>query len=309
MTTRGGQSADTMRADLAAFDDYLRVERGASPATRDAYRRDLQRFADALMDAGCADWSAVGADQVQRYAASRHRQGLGARSLARALASIRALYAWLLREGRVGANPAADLRAPRQQRALPHTLQVEEVEQLLRLPDSGPLARRDQAILELFYSAGLRLAELAGLDVDKLDLGEGVARVTGKGRKTRLAPIGGPACEALRLWLRDRSAWVAVDEPAVFVSQRGSRLSHRAIQQRVGARARQLGLPQRLHPHMLRHSFATHLLESSGDLRAVQELLGHADIATTQIYTHLDFSHLADVYERAHPRARRRGKG
>ncbi len=298
-----------MLADLAAFDDYLRVERAASPATRDAYRRDLTRFAAALADAGCGDWSGVSTDDVQRYAAARHRQGLGARSLARALASIRALYAWLLREGRVGANPAADLRAPRQQRTLPRTLQVEEVEQLLRLPDSGPLARRDQAILELFYSAGLRLAELAGLDVDALDLGEGVARVTGKGRKTRLAPIGGPARQALRVWLQDRNAWAAEGEQAVFVSRRGSRLSHRAIQQRVAARARQLGLPQRLHPHMLRHSFATHLLESSGDLRAVQELLGHADIATTQIYTHLDFSHLADVYERAHPRARRRGKG
>ncbi len=177
---------------------------------------------------------------------------------------------------------------------------------VMALPDTGPLARRDRALLELFYSAGVRLAELAGLDVEAVDLAEGSARVMGKGRKTRIVPIGGPARSALRAWLRDRADWARPGEPALFVSRRGGRLSRRAIQQRLARRAQQLGLPQHLHPHMLRHSFATHLLESSGDLRAVQELLGHADIATTQVYTHLDFSHLADVYERAHPRARRR---
>lgn len=306
MTKAADQPASELVQVLQDFDDYLRIERGASPATRDAYRRDLRRFAGFLATEGLRDWSAIHTDDVRRFIAARHRQGLGGRSLARALAAIRALFAWLLREGRAGFDPAAGLRAPREQRSLPRTLQVEELEQLLDLPGSDPLARRDRALLELFYSAGLRLAELAALDVDAIDLGEGIARVTGKGRKTRLAPIGRPARKALGAWLRDRAGWADADEPALFVTRRGTRLSRRAIQQRVDRRARQLGLPQRLHPHMLRHSFATHLLESSGDLRAVQELLGHADIATTQVYTHLDFSHLAEVYERSHPRARRR---
>ncbi len=299
-------ASSALVADLRAFDDYLRVERNAAVATRTAYRRDLERFAATLAAAGCGAWAEVHADHVRRHLASRHRAGSGPRTIARGLAAIRALFAWLLREGRVGANPAAELRPPRHTRPLPKTLQIEAIEQLMALPDTGPLARRDRALLELFYSAGVRLAELAGLDVEAVDLAEGSARVMGKGRKTRIVPIGGPARSALRAWLRDRADWARPGEPALFVSRRGGRLSRRAIQQRLARRAQQLGLPQHLHPHMLRHSFATHLLESSGDLRAVQELLGHADIATTQVYTHLDFSHLADVYERAHPRARRR---
>jgi integrase/recombinase XerC len=300
---------DALHAELQAFDDYLRVERGASPATRSAYRRDLLTFAAFLAEDACTGWAAVHSDHVLRFIGQRHRRGIGGRSLARALAAIRALYAWLLREGRVAFDPAAGLRAPREQRGLPRTLQVEDVERLLQLPQDDPLGCRDRAILELFYSSGLRLAELAGLDVDRLDLGEGLVRVLGKGRKVRDVPVGRPARDALAIWLSNRADWVGADEPALFVSRRGRRLSARAIQQRLQQRARQLGLPQRVHPHMLRHSFATHMLESSGDLRAVQELLGHANIATTQVYTHLDFSHLAEVYERAHPRARRRGKG
>lgn len=301
-------STQALREDLRAFDDYLRVERGASPATRSAYRRDLIAFADFLADDPCTCWRDVHSDHVLRFVAQRHRRGIGGRSLARALAAIRALYAWLLREGRADLDPAAGLRAPREQRQLPRTLQVEDLEQLLQLPGDDPLSRRDRAMLELFYSSGLRLAELANLDIDALDLGAGLVRVLGKGRKVREVPVGRPAREALRAWLRERADCAAPDEHAVFVSRRGRRLSHRAIQERLQRRARQLGLPQRVHPHMLRHSFATHMLESSGDLRAVQELLGHANIATTQVYTHLDFSHLADVYERAHPRARRRNK-
>lgn len=300
-TTSGAPSA------LDAFDDYLRVERNASGATRSGYRRDLDRFVAFLQGESCDDWDRVDSDMVQRFVAREHRRGLSGRSLARSLAAIRALFAWLLREGRVGRDPAADIRPPRTGRPLPRTLEVEEIERLVTIPGDDPLARRDRALLELFYSGGLRLAEIAGLDVSGLDLGEGVARVTGKGRRTRLVPVGRPARAALVAWLQVRGSWADPDQPALFVTARGARLSRRSIQARVAHWGRRLGLPQHVHPHMLRHSFATHLLESSGDLRAVQELLGHADIATTQVYTHLDFGHLAEVYERAHPRARRRG--
>lgn len=292
---------------LESFDSYLRVERNASAATRAAYRRDLSRFTAFLAAEGCNDWARVDTDLVQRFVAREHRRGLTGRSLARSLAAIRSLFAWLLREGRVGRDPAADVRPPRAGRPLPRTLEVEEIERLVAVPGDDPLARRDRALLELFYSGGLRLAEIAALDVSGLDLAEGVARVTGKGRRTRLVPIGRPARAALRAWLERRGDWAAADHAALFVTARGTRLSRRSIQSRVAHWARRLGLPQHVHPHMLRHSFATHLLESSGDLRGVQELLGHADIATTQVYTHLDFSHLAEVYEQAHPRARRRG--
>jgi len=293
--------------DLDRFIDYLRVERNASPATRSAYRRDLDRFARFVGADQDRAWERIDSDQVQRFVAAEHRRGVSGRSLARRLAAIRAFYAWLLREGRVGRDPAADIRPPRAPRPLPHTLEVEEVERLLAIPGDDALARRDRALLELFYSAGLRLAELSALDVSGLDLGEGVARVTGKGGKTRIVPVGRAARTALQAWLEARRHWAGHDEPALFVGARGGRLSRRAIQARVAHWARRLGLPRHVHPHMLRHSFATHLLESSGDLRAVQELLGHADIATTQVYTHLDFGHLAEVYERAHPRARRKG--
>lgn len=302
--------AESLHTTVAEFDDYLRVERNASPATRDAYRRDLQRFARFLAACPCEDWARVDADLVQRFVAAEHRRGLSGRSLARTLSALRALFAWLLREGRVGRDPAADVRAPRAQRALPRALEVEEVERLVAVPGDDVIARRDRALLELFYSGGLRLAELAALDVSGLDLGAGSARVIGKGRRVRLVPVGRPARAALAAWLQVRADWADSDQPALFVSARGRRLSRRAIQSRIAHWARRLGLPQHVHPHMLRHSFATHLLESSGDLRAVQELLGHADIATTQVYTHLDFSHLAEVYDQAHPRARRRrGKG
>lgn len=297
----------SLDADLDRFLANLRDGRNASAATCDAYGRDLARFAAFVHDDGAADWADVDSDRVQRFVAREHRRGIGGRSLARALAAIRALYAWLLREGRAGRDPAADIRPPRASRPLPHTLEVEEVERLLAVPATDTRGCRDRAVLELFYSAGLRLAELAALDLAAVDLGEGTVRVTGKGRRERIAPLGGPARKALADWLRARADWAAPDQPALFVTARGARLSRRAIQDRIGHWARRLGLPRHVHPHMLRHSFATHVLESSGDLRAVQELLGHADIATTQVYTHLDFSHLAEVYERAHPRARRGG--
>jgi integrase/recombinase XerC len=291
--------------DLDCFLEYLRAERNASPATRDAYRRDLFRFAAFLDRCEVAEWNAVGTDRVQAFIAAEHRRGVSGRSLARALSAIRALYAWLLREDRVGADPAAGVRPPRSPQHLPGALEIEEVERLLAIPGEGPLARRDRALLELFYSSGLRLAELAALDLTGLDLDEGLVEVIGKGQRTRRVPVGRPARQALAHWLEARGEWADADQRALFVSARGGRLSHRAIQARLAHWARRLGLPRHVHPHMLRHSFATHLLESSGDLRAVQELLGHASIGTTQVYTQLDFSHLAEVYERAHPRARR----
>lgn len=291
--------------DLDRFLHYLRNERNASPATCDAYRRDLSRFASFLDRCQVEGWAAVGTDRVQAFVAAEHRRGVGGRSLARALSAIRALYAWLLREDRVGADPAAGVRPPRSPQHLPGVLEIEEVERLLAIPGDGPLARRDRALLELFYSSGLRLAELAALDLMGLDLKEGLVEVTGKGQRTRRVPVGRLARQALAHWLEVRGEWAAGDQRALFVSARGGRLSHRAIQARLAHWARRLGLPRHVHPHMLRHSFATHLLESSGDLRAVQELLGHASIGTTQVYTQLDFSHLAEVYERAHPRARR----
>lgn len=295
-------------AELERFLEYLHRERNAAAATRSAYRRDLRRFADFLARQGIDDWARVATGQVQGFVAAEHRRGVSGRAIARALAAIRALFAWLLREGRVGHDPAAGVRAPRGPRGLPRALEIEEVERLVAVPGDGPLARRDRALLELFYSGGLRLAELADLDVAGVDLGDGVARVTGKGARTRVVPVGAPARRALADWLQVRAAWAGAEQPALFVTRAGRRLSRRAIQARVGHWARRLGLPRHVHPHMLRHSFATHLLESSGDLRAVQDLLGHADIATTQVYTHLDFAHLAEVYERAHPRARR-GRG
>lgn len=311
-TTALHRTPSEPRADLAAaidpFLDYLRYERATSPATADAYRRDLAGFVRFATGEGLTAWTDIDPETVRRFVGSEHRRGLSGRSLGRCLAALRALYRWLLREGVVESDPAAGLRAPGSGRPLPHVLQVEEVERLLAVPGDSTLARRDRALLELFYSAGLRLAELATLDIDGIDLDDGLARVAGKGRRTRFAPIGGPARAALRDWLAARPRWADANEHALFVSARGGRLSRRAIQARVAHWARRLGLPHHVHPHMLRHSFATHLLESGGDLRAVQELLGHASISTTQVYTHLEFSRLAEVYEQAHPRARRDGK-
>jgi len=295
-----------LNAALERFDGYLRVERQVAATTRNAYARDLHRLARFAAHEGIDDWAGVSGDTVRRFIATERRRGLSPRSLARCLAAVRTLYRWLLRERAVGHDPAAELSPPRERRPLPRSLEVEEAERLVAVPGDDPVARRDRALLELFYSSGIRLAELAGLDVADVDLVEGSARVTGKGNRSRVVPVGSAARRALREWLAVRAQRARAEEVALFVSSRGRRLSRRAIQQRVRLWAQRRGLEQRVHPHMLRHSFATHVLESSADLRAVQELLGHADIGTTQIYTHLDFSHLADVYEAAHPRARRK---
>jgi len=295
------------RARLDDFLRSLRYERNLSPRTLDAYRRDLQRFTDFCDQNGIGDWPQVDAETVRRHVARRHRKGLGSRSLQRELSALRSLFRYLLRQGVVDHNPAADVQAPKAGRPLPKILDVEQATRLVSFSGDGPLDVRDRAILELFYSSGLRLSELLALDREAVaDIRQGRIRVTGKGNKTREVPVGRHAIAALEAWLRERPALDRAGEPALFLSRDGRRLSARAVQQRLRQRARQQGITGRVHPHMLRHSFASHLLESSGDLRAVQELLGHADIRTTQIYTHLDFQHLAQVYDQTHPRARKR---
>jgi integrase/recombinase XerC len=252
------------------------------------------------------DWRQLTAHHVRQFAADDHRRGLSGHSIQRRLSALRSFYAYLLREGKARNNPATDVRAPKSEQRLPAVLDVDAMAQLLNIEADDPLAIRDHAMLELFYSSGLRLSELVALDCRDLDLSQGTMEVTGKGRKTRILPVGRQACLALRRWLQERAALNSDPDGALFLNRSGGRLSRRAVQQRLGHWARRQGMDSRVHPHMLRHSFASHLLESSGDLRAVQDLLGHADISTTQIYTHLDFQHLAEVYDRAHPRARKR---
>ena len=258
-----------------------------------------------LHDHGDPDPLTVDSRKIRAYAADRHRGGLTPKSLQRHLSAVRAWYRYLLREGQVLNNPADGIRAPKIARRLPHTLDADQLGHLMALPGDTALDRRDRAILELFYSSGLRLAELVALDVADMRSSDGLLQVTGKGSKTRRLPVGRLARQAVQRWLEARPRLARTEEPALFVSRRGGRLSARAIQARLRQRAIEQGMPQHVHPHMLRHSFASHLLESSGDLRAVQELLGHADISTTQVYTHLDFQHLAQVYDQAHPRAKR----
>lgn len=295
-----------LAAELDAYLEHLRRERQVSPHTLDGYRRDLGKVLAFCEAEGLADWAALDTRNLRRLIARLHQQGLSSRSLARLLSATRGLYQYLLREGLCRHDPANGLSPPKRERRLPRTLDADRSARLLDgAVEDDFIARRDQAMLELFYSSGLRLSELVGLDLDGLDLAAGLVRVRGKGNKVRELPVGSMARQALENWLPLRRLANPADG-AVFISQQGRRIGPRAVQLRVRqAGVRELG--QHLHPHMLRHSFASHMLESSQDLRAVQELLGHADIATTQIYTHLDFQHLANVYDQAHPRAKRKG--
>lgn len=300
---------------VQGFLRYLATERRLAEHSRNAYRADLERFAGYLRgarqhEAGAEEipWSGVSTGEVRGYVGWSRRQGLSASSIARHLSAVRQFFQYLIREGVVAANPALEIQPPRAERRLPTTLDPDEVSGLLDGPrQDDPLQLRDQALFELMYSSGLRLAETVGLDLHDVDLHEAVARVEGKGARTRVVPIGRAARTALKQWLAVRASLADGEETALFVSRRGSRLSPRSVQSRLRLWARRRGLGRAPHPHVLRHSFATHVLESSGDLRAVQELLGHADVSTTQIYTHLDFQHLAQVYDRAHPRARIQG--
>ncbi len=307
-----------VQRDIDRFLNHLRDERRLSAHTISAYRRDLEKFTDFLTRREITTLRQLVVAQARMFPAQLNQSGLSSRSIQRALSAVRTLYRYLLRESKVAINPFLTARdvghsqaviAPRAERRLPPTLSIEEIAQLVTIDPQTDLDRRDRAILELFYSSGLRLAELSGLDLGDLDLGDAMVRVMGKGAKTRIVPIGGYAREAVLAWLNVRPACARESEQALFVNRSGTRLGARAIQQRVAVWAQRQGLGRRVHPHMLRHSFASHLLESSSDLRAVQELLGHADISTTQVYTHLDFQHLAQVYDNAHPRARRKKAG
>ncbi len=287
------------------FLSYLQVERRASAHTLDAYRRDLAALQGWAGESG-ATLETLDSEQLRQFIASEHRRSLSAKSLQRRLSACRSFYQWLLKNGRIQTNPAAALRAPRAPRKLPQVLDADEAVQLVELPTDAPLGLRDRALLELFYSSGLRLSELCALRWRDLDFAAGVVNVLGKGGKRRRVPVGSHARRALEEWRVDSGGQPALP---VFPGRGGAPISQRAVQIRIKQLAQRQGLFKHVHPHMLRHSFASHILESSGDLRGVQELLGHADISTTQIYTHLDFQHLAKVYDAAHPRAKRKGQG
>jgi integrase/recombinase XerC len=294
-----------MTADIRSFVSELADGRRLSPHTVSAYQLDLCRLHAFMRAEGLADWGCLDAARARSYVALLHGSGLTGRSVQRHLASGRSFYAYLIRRGRMEINPLAHIKAPRSPKRLPRALSVDQTARLLEIADPSIVGLRDRALLELFYSCGLRLSELAQTDRRDLDSSMESLRVRGKGGRTRMVPVGRYARKALREWLAVRSLWAIENEPAVFVTARGTRLGRRAIQERVRLWSLRQGLDQAVHPHMLRHSFASHLLESSGDMRAVQELLGHSSLATTQIYTHLNFQYLSSVYDKAHPRARR----
>lgn len=288
-----------------AYFDFLKNERRLSPHTLSNYRRELDVLAIYGDAHGLDDWRALSVPQARAFAAQLHRQGLAGRSIARALSVARSFYRYLLREGLVAHNPFKGVAAPKAGKRLPKALSVDQAARLLQIDGDEPLTCRDRALFELLYSSGLRLAELVSINVTDVDLRDATVTVTGKGAKTRIVPVGAPARTAIQLWLKERAVLAAMGEPALFLGRHGGRLGARAVQLRLKQWAVRQGIEVPMHPHMLRHSFASHLLESSGDLRAVQELLGHADLSTTQVYTHLDFQHLAKVYDAAHPRARK----
>ena len=291
------------QAQLDAWLARLGSERQASPHTLAGYRRDLAKLLRFMDAQGLADFAALDTHTMRRFIAAEHRAGLSPKSLQRLLSSCRSLFRHLSREGLLAHDPALGVRGPKVRRKLPQVLDVDEAASLVEGGGEGALGVRDRAMLELFYSSGLRLSELTGLRWHDLDLEGGEVRVLGKGSKTRIVPVGRHAVDALRAL--GQAEGMAAHTP-VFRGRGGAPISPRTVQARLKTLALAHGSAKRIHPHLLRHTFASHMLESSGDLRAVQELLGHADIATTQIYTHLDFQHLAKVYDAAHPRARRK---
>lgn len=296
--------ASTVAESIVAFLGYLENERRLSPNSIAGYRRDLAHFQRYLQEQQ-AHFLKLTPHQLRDFVAQRHRKGMASKSIQRSLSAIRTFYNYLLREQLVEFNPATGITAPKGIRKLPSTLDVDQMEGLLSNPDpDDPLSVRDHAMFELIYSSGLRLSELVEVDCEAIQWDEQVISVVGKGNKQRLVPVGSKALQALQQWLSIRDQLAKVGEQALFVGQQGKRIAARTIQQRLAKLAKEKGVPQHVHPHLLRHSFASHMLESSGNLRAVQEMLGHENISTTQIYTHLDFQHLAEVYDRAHPRAK-----
>lgn len=288
------------------FGSHLGNERRLSAHTVHNYLREIDALIAWCAAQGIEDWTHLDAQHLRLFAARSHAGGLAPRSVQRRLSAVRTFLRYLQREGVLAHNPAIEVRAPKVKRALPTTLDVDQMSRLLEIPGTDALSLRDRAVMELFYSSGLRLAELIGLDLGALDLDERSVRVVGKGNKMRLLPVGRKAIEAIEAWLTVRTTLAAIGETALFVGRNGRRVGQRTLQLRIARWARLQGLPTHVHPHLFRHSFASHLLESSQDLRGVQELLGHADIATTQVYTHLDFQHLARIYDQSHPRARKK---
>jgi len=295
-----------MKEHAKNFFAYLENERALSARTVKAYRRDVDDLLQFLVAEEIDRPSDVTQHHIRALIAQKHRKGLGGKSLQRLLSALRSFFRWMLREGLVQHNPAKAVRAPKSPRHLPATLDADTIAHLLDIPVETPLAVRDKAIMELFYSSGLRLSELTELHWEQIDLSSGMVTVTGKGNRSRMVPVGRLASEALLEWRKARARFASFEEPHVFVSNRGNPISTRTIQSRIRHWAKHQGMPQNVYPHLLRHSFASHMLESSSDLRGVQELLGHANISTTQIYTHLDFQHLAKVYDKAHPRAKKK---
>ncbi len=292
---------------LSNFLTQLSVEKRASSHTVSNYHRDLKRLSDYCKDKLILSWTDLKQNDIRAHIATRRRRGIGSKSLQRELSAIRSFYAFLLKNRLAESNPAQHVKAPKQARKLPKTLDVDQVSGLLDAVTNSPLEVRDVAMFELFYSSGLRLSELSALNLDDLDLSDRSLIVRlGKGGKSRVLPIGGKAVITLNKWFQERSKISAIADGALFVTSTGRRLGQRSIELRLAQWCKKKGFQEHVHPHMLRHSFASHLLESSQDLRAVQELLGHSNISTTQIYTHLDFQHLAEIYDKAHPRAKKK---
>ncbi|EGR1579234.1 tyrosine recombinase XerC [Vibrio parahaemolyticus] len=305
-TTPNTPLPNSLQKPLERFYEFLRSEKGLSLHTQRNYKQQLETMAQHLAEMGLKDWSQVDAGWVRQLAGKGMREGMKASSLATRLSSLRSFFDFLILRGEMSANPAKGVSAPRKKRPLPKNLDVDEVNQLLEVNEDDPLAIRDRAMMELMYGAGLRLAELVSVDVRDVRLRSGELRVIGKGDKERKVPFSGMATEWVGKWLRVRGDLAALGEPALFVSKLGTRISHRSVQKRMAEWGQKQSVASHISPHKLRHSFATHMLESSNNLRAVQELLGHENISTTQIYTHLDFQHLAQAYDQAHPRARKK---
>ncbi|EJG0975670.1 tyrosine recombinase XerC [Vibrio parahaemolyticus] len=305
-TTPNTPLPNSLQKPLERFYEFLRSEKGLSLHTQRNYKQQLETMAQHLAEMGLKDWSQVDAGWVRQLAGKGMREGMKASSLATRLSSLRSFFDFLILRGEMSANPAKGVSAPRKKRPLPKNLDVDEVNQLLEVSEDDPLAIRDRAMMELMYGAGLRLAELVSVDVRDVQLRSGELRVIGKGDKERKVPFSGMATEWVGKWLRVRGDLAAPGEPALFVSKLGTRISHRSVQKRMAEWGQKQSVASHISPHKLRHSFATHMLESSNNLRAVQELLGHENISTTQIYTHLDFQHLAQAYDQAHPRARKK---
>jgi integrase/recombinase XerC len=290
---------------IARFISNL-AQRNLSPHTRSNYNRDLATLREYCVKQGLRDWATLDVHHVRAFVAARHRQGLAPKSIQRLLAAIRSFYEFLQEERAAQRNPAEGVRAPKAAKRLPDTMDADQMARLLQIEGDEPETVRDRAVMELLYSSGLRLAELISIALGDLDLHQGLVTVTGKGRKTRIVPVGREALKALGAWLKVRGELAKPDDVTLFVGPRGGPLSPRTVQSRLKRWGIAQGVQQGVYPHLFRHSFASHVLESSGDLRAVQELLGHANISTTQIYTHLDFQHLAKTYDAAHPRARKK---